>query len=107
MAPAAHPAGPRHADGASPVSVTGSPDGTLAPFRPGIGLLVKQSSVPVLPIALRGLGELKTRKRRWFRSGALQIRVGQPIHFSPDATETAITARLHVEVEKLLATGQP
>jgi long-chain acyl-CoA synthetase len=85
---------------------TRSPDGTLAPFRPGIGLLVKQSSVPVLPIALRGLGELKTRKRRWFRSGTLQVRIGQPIHFPPDATEVAITARLHAEVENLLATDQ-
>jgi long-chain acyl-CoA synthetase len=85
---------------------TRSPDGTLAPFRPGIGLLVKQSSVPVLPIALRGLGELKTRKRRWFRSGTLQVRIGQPIHFPPDATEAAITARLHAEVENLLATDQ-
>jgi long-chain acyl-CoA synthetase len=82
---------------------TRSPDGTLAPFRPGIGLLVKQSSVPVLPMALRGLGELKTRKHRWFRSGTLQVRVGQPIHFPPDATEAAITARLHAEVEKILA----
>jgi long-chain acyl-CoA synthetase len=85
---------------------TRSPDGTLAPFRPGIGLLVKQSSVPVLPMALRGLGELKTRKRRWFRSGTLQVRVGQPIHFPPDATEAAITARLHAEVGDLLATDQ-
>jgi long-chain acyl-CoA synthetase len=85
---------------------TRSPDGTLAPFRPGIGLLVKQSSVPVLPMALRGLGELKTRKRRWFRSGSLQIRVGQPIHFPLDATQAAITARLQTEVAKLLATDQ-
>src|SRR6202020_770091 len=73
-------------------------EGKLAQFRPGIGLLVKQSDVPVLPMALRGLGELKTRKRRWFRSGTLQVRVGQPIHFPPDATEAAITARLHAEV---------
>jgi long-chain acyl-CoA synthetase len=86
---------------------TRSPDGTLAPFRPGIGLLVKQSSVPVLPMALRGLGELKTRKRRWFRSGTLQVRVGQPILFPPDATEAAITARLHAEVKKLLTPDQP
>ncbi len=86
---------------------TRSPDGTLAPFRPGIGLLVKQSSVPVLPMVLRGLGELKTRKHRWFRSGTLQVRVGQPIHFAPDATEAAITARLHTEVEKLIANNRP
>jgi len=79
-----------------------SAQGQLARFRPGIGLLVKQSSVPVLPIAIRGLGELKTRRRRWFRSGRVEVRVGQPIHFSPLETEAAITARLHAEVEKLL-----
>jgi long-chain acyl-CoA synthetase len=86
---------------------TRSPDGTLANFRPGIGLLVKQSSAAVLPMALQGLGELKTRKRRWFRSGTLQVRVGQPIRFAPDDTEAAITGRLHAEVEKLLANNQP
>ncbi|WP_433967906.1 AMP-binding protein [Tunturiibacter gelidiferens] len=86
---------------------TRSPEGTLAAFRPGIGLLVKQSSAAVLPMAIQGLGELKTRRRRWFRSGTLQIRLGQPIRFSPDETEAAITARLHAEVEKLLAKNQP
>lgn len=79
-----------------------SPDGTLAGFRPGIGLLVKQSSAAVLPMALHGLGDLKTRKRRWFRSGALEVRVGQPICFAADESEAAITERLHAEVEKLL-----
>ena len=34
-----------------------SPDGKMAKFRSGIGLLVKQSYVPVLPVAMRGLGE--------------------------------------------------
>jgi len=81
---------------------TRSKEGTLAPFRPGIGLLVKQSQAAVLPMAIQGLGELKTRKNRWFRSGTLQIRVGKPIHFSPDEAEAAITARLHAEVQKLL-----
>ncbi|MBB5343429.1 AMP-binding protein [Tunturibacter empetritectus] len=85
---------------------TRSPEGTLAPFRPGIGLLVKQSQTAVLPMALQGLGELKTRRRPWFRSGTLQIHMGQPIRFTPDATEAAITARLHAEVETLLAKNQ-
>jgi long-chain acyl-CoA synthetase len=76
--------------------------GKLASFRSGIGLLVKESGVPVLPIALRGLGEMKTRQIGWFRSGALSIRVGQPIRFSPLESESAITTRLHAEVETLL-----
>jgi long-chain acyl-CoA synthetase len=86
---------------------TRSPEGALAPFRPGIGLLVKQSSAAVLPMAIQGLGELKTRRRRWFRSGALQVRVGQPLRFAANDTEAAITARLHAEVEKLLASNRP
>ena len=86
---------------------TRSADGALAPFRPGIGLLVKQSSAPVLPIAIKGLGELKTRRRRWFRSRALQVNVGQPICFSPNDTAAAIATRLHAEVEKLLASNRP
>jgi long-chain acyl-CoA synthetase len=83
---------------------TRSADGALARFRPGIGLLVKQASAAVLPMALYGLGELKTGKRGWFRSGTLEVRVGQPVRFAANESEAAITARLHSEVEKLLAT---
>jgi long-chain acyl-CoA synthetase len=79
-----------------------SAEGALANFRPGIGLLVKQSSAAVLPMALRGMGDLKTGKRRWFRSGTLEVLVGQPIRFASSESEAAITARLHFEVEKLL-----
>jgi long-chain acyl-CoA synthetase len=79
-----------------------SAEGVLANFRPGIGLLVKQASTAVLPMALRGMGDLKTGKRSWFRSGMLEVRVGEPIRFATTESEAAITARLHSEVEKLL-----
>jgi long-chain acyl-CoA synthetase len=79
-----------------------SPEGKIARFRPGIGLLVKQSGVPVLPMAMRGLGELKTKQLSWFRSGMIEVVVGQPIRFSVLETEANITARLQGEVEKLL-----
>jgi long-chain acyl-CoA synthetase len=77
-------------------------EGQLARFRPGIGLLAKESGVPVVPTAIRGLGEMKTGKRRWFRSGHLEVCIGEAIRFSPEESETAITARLHDEVERLL-----
>jgi long-chain acyl-CoA synthetase len=79
-----------------------SPDGQMTRFRSGIGLLAKQSFVPVLPVAMRGLGELKTHKRRWFRSGTIEIHIGEAISFGPEETEAAITARLQSEVERLL-----
>jgi long-chain acyl-CoA synthetase len=81
---------------------TRSAAGILANFRPGIGLLVKECSTAVLPMALRGMGDLKTGKRSWFRSGTLEVCVGEPIRFAPTESEAAITARLHSEVEKLL-----
>ena len=83
---------------------TRSSEGTLAHFRPGIGLLVRQSGAPVLPMAIRGLGALKTGKRGWFRSGLIAVRVGSPIHFSGTESEASIATRLHDEVEKLLVT---
>jgi len=81
---------------------TRSDTGQLARFRPGIGLLVKQAKAPVLPVALRGLGELKARGRGWFRSGKLEIRVGSPIRFAPEATESEITDQLHQHIADLL-----
>ena len=81
---------------------TRSESGRLARFRPGIGLLVKESGAAVLPMAMRGLGELKSRGRGWFRSGRLKLVVGELIRFSPLDSEAVITARLQAEVEKLL-----
>jgi long-chain acyl-CoA synthetase len=79
-----------------------SAEGQLARFRPGIGLLVKQSSAPVLPVAIRGLGELKTGSRGWLRSGTVEVRIGQPMRFAPRQSEANITAQLHAAVERLL-----
>ncbi len=84
---------------------TRSAEGKLARFRGGIGLLVKQSGAMVLPVAIRGLGELKAAQPGWFRSGKIEVHVGQPMRFAPEETEAAITERLHAEVERLLEAG--
>ncbi|WP_109486727.1 AMP-binding protein [Occallatibacter savannae] len=81
---------------------TRSPAGELAPFRPGIGLLVKQAHAPVLPVALNGLGELKAKGRGWFRSGKLEVRIGQPMRFGPLESEAEITEKLHSAVAELM-----
>jgi long-chain acyl-CoA synthetase len=81
---------------------TRSAEGKLARFRPGIGLLAKECGARVLPVAIRGLGELKADHGRWFRSGKIEVRVGEPLRIFPAETEAAITARLHDAVERLL-----
>ena len=75
-----------------------SEDGKLLRFRPGIGLLVAESNVKVLPVALVGLGEMKQGKQRWFRSGKLRVRVGTPMSFEPELCAEEITERLRAEI---------
>jgi len=84
---------------------TRSAEGKLAAFRPGIGLLVKQTSAGVLPMAIRGVGELKTNGRVWFRSGTVEVCIGEPMRFGPEESEAAIAGRLRDEVERLLEGG--
>jgi long-chain acyl-CoA synthetase len=81
---------------------TRSAEGTLARFRGGIGLLARQSGAMMLPVGLRGLGELKVARRGWFHSGKIEVHVGRPLRFAPEEMETEITARLHAEVERLM-----
>jgi long-chain acyl-CoA synthetase len=84
---------------------TRSEAGELARFRPGIGLLVKQAHAAVLPVAIRGLGELKAQGRGWFRSGRIEVHVGEPLRFGPEVTEAEITERLRIAVSALLGEG--
>ncbi|HEY1808949.1 MAG TPA: AMP-binding protein [Acidobacteriaceae bacterium] len=74
----------------------------LQRFRPGIGILVRESKAPVVPVALAGLSELKDRGKGWFRSGALTIRVGEPMRFSPSDTPEQITQRLYDTLNGML-----
>ncbi len=76
-----------------------SQDGKLHSFRPGIGLLAQESRVPVLPVALIGLGEM--RKTRWFRSGQFEIHVGEAIPVHEGAEPGELTARFEESVRRL------
>jgi long-chain acyl-CoA synthetase len=79
-----------------------SDDGKLQRFRPGVGLLVAESKVSVLPVGLSGLGEMKLGRQRWFRSGKLGVRVGAPMIIGPELSAEAITERLRAEIARLL-----
>ena len=83
---------------------TRSATGPLAPFRGGIGVLVKLVRSTRPPRSHSRPRRIENPQRRWFRSGTIEVRVGQPIRFAPEETETQIATRLHNEVEKLLTT---
>jgi long-chain acyl-CoA synthetase len=77
-------------------------DGKLHAFRSGIGLLAQQAEVAVLPVALAGLSELAMRKSGWFRSGKLEVRVGEAIPYERDRDPESFTGKLETAMRKLL-----
>ena len=87
---------------------TRSRDGQIHPFRPGIGLLARQSQTAILPVALIGLSELasSTKLGSWVRSGQLQIRVGEPIHPSEFPDPAALAAQLESALRTLYESAQ-
>jgi long-chain acyl-CoA synthetase len=83
---------------------TRSRDGRLHAFRPGIGLLAEESRVPIVPVALVGLGELRASGKRWFRSGKIEVRIGRAIAAAEEESDPAeITTRLEEAVRGLYA----
>jgi long-chain acyl-CoA synthetase len=73
-----------------------SDDGKAQPFRPGSGLLWKELGVPVIPVRIDGLGELKTSpNRKWFRTGTLSVRVGEPIPLDLTASPQQLTEQMY------------
>jgi long-chain acyl-CoA synthetase len=75
----------------------------LGAFQSGIGLLARESVAPVLPVAMTGLGEIKRRKRRWFRPGTVTIRVADPMTMESGETPQEFTARLEAQFRSLLS----
>jgi long-chain acyl-CoA synthetase len=73
-------------------------DGRMQPFRVGIGLLTSELNVPVIPIKLDGLFELKQRRQFFVRPGRVSVTFGEPITFSTGVTPEEITRELESRV---------
>jgi long-chain acyl-CoA synthetase len=78
-----------------------SRDGKLQPFRPGIGLLAQESGVPVLPVALIGLGAMRAGNAWWFRGRQLEVRVGEVVPVDEEAEPAELTAKFEECVRRL------
>ena len=76
-------------------------DGKIQPFKAGIGLLANELNIPVIPIKLDGLFELKQRRELFPRPGAVSVTFGEPISFSPELAAEEITRELERRVREL------
>ena len=74
-------------------------DGKMQNFKAGIGLLASELNVPVVPIKLDGLFELKKRRQYFVRPGTVSVTFGTPIEFTRDQTPTEITNTLELTLK--------
>ena len=76
-------------------------DGKLRPFRAGIGLLATNLRVPVLPMRIDGLFELKRAGKKFAAPGKIQVRIGKPVQFDRDTPAEEIAAALQKMAQSL------
>ena len=68
-----------------------TPDGELHTFRAGIGLLATQLALPIIPMRIDGVFDLRQAERRIARPGHVRVTIGEPVRFAAgqDANEIA------------------
>jgi long-chain acyl-CoA synthetase len=75
--------------------------GIMNPFRAGTGLLTNNLGIPVLPMRIHGLFELKQAGKKFAPPGKIRIRIGCPIQFPKDTDPEQIARDLQSAVEAL------
>lgn len=63
---------------------TRTPDGSLQPAEPGLGLLIAKTRAPVVPMRIFGAYDVWPIHGKMRLSGKITIVVGEPIYFSED-----------------------
>ena len=90
-------------------SVLVFPEGMRAPrgqmhmseFRAGTGLLAKELNIPVVPVKLNGLYELKRRKQYFAPPGMVSVIFGEPIKFDLHIDPASIAEDLQRRIDAL------
>jgi len=76
-------------------------DGKVNPFRAGIGLLANNLRIPVLPLRIVGLFEVKRAGKKFARPGKIHVRIGKPMKFAAGSDAGEIAGKLQTAVEAL------
>jgi long-chain acyl-CoA synthetase len=76
-------------------------DGKMNPFRAGIGLLANNLGIPVVPVRIVGLFEVKQAGRKFARPGEIRVRIGPPMSFAAGSDPGQIAQELQRAVEAL------
>lgn len=73
----------------------------MSPFKMGIGVLAGELGVPVVPVKLHGLYELKRRKQYFAPRGQVAVVFGEPVSFDAGVEASQIAAELERRIALL------
>jgi long-chain acyl-CoA synthetase len=76
-------------------------DGKIHPFQAGAGLLANNLAIPIVPMRIDGLFELKKAGKKIARPGQIQIKIGSPVRFPVDSDPRWIASQLQKQIEDL------
>jgi long-chain acyl-CoA synthetase len=76
-------------------------DGKMLAFRSGTGLLAINLGIPVVPMRIDGLFEVKQARKKWARPYSISVKIGRPQRFLPGRDPGEIARELQGEVEAL------
>ncbi len=87
-----------------------SRDGAMLPFKPGLGMLVAGTAVPVVPCHLAGCFEALHPEHKWPRPRPIRLHVGKPLVFAGVENNRAgwlrIIQETEAEVRRLAEAGR-
>jgi long-chain acyl-CoA synthetase len=73
----------------------------MAPFQGGIGLLAENLGIPIVPMRLDGVWQMKQERRRLAHFGEITVHIGAPVTFPPDTPPHEIASALESLVRAL------
>lgn len=86
---------------------TRSRDGTMQPFKRGLGMLIAGTAVPVVPCYLDGCFAALPAESNWPRPARICVRVGKPLDFSGEPNGREGWERLMQTVEEAVKALRP
>jgi long-chain acyl-CoA synthetase len=81
--------------------VNNSEDERMAPFQGGIGLLSDNLRIPIVPMRLDGVWQMKREHRRLAHFREITVYIGAPVNFSSGTSPDEIARRLQSLVKSL------
>jgi long-chain acyl-CoA synthetase len=75
--------------------------GEMLPFRSGIGILAQNLRIPVVPLRIDGVWQMKRQHRRLARVNEITVHIGAPVTFPPATPSDEIARALEALVRSL------